>query len=173
MRPSITSGARAGSPRRGYYSYDLKSWHVVVLNSNCGKVGGCDSRSPQGRWLRNDLQNNRSRCTVAYFHHPLQATGTNTPSPRVRPLWSMLQDRDADVIVSGHAHRYERHAPMTPGGERSADGIRQFVVGTGGADGGTEIHGPRPRTCRSWRSARPGSSGSAFAPTRTSGSSSP
>jgi hypothetical protein len=133
-------GARAGSPRRGYYSYDLKSWHVVVLNSNCGQVGGCESGSPQGRWLRNDLQNNRSRCTVAYFHHPLQATGTNTPSPQVRPFWSMLHDRGADVILSGHAHRYERHAPMTPGGKRSANGIRQFVVGTGGADGGTEIH---------------------------------
>ena len=133
-------GARAGSPRRGYYSYDLKSWHVVVLNSNCGQVGGCESGSRQGRWLRNDLQNNRSRCTLAYFHHPLQATGTNTPSPQVRPFWSMLHDRGADVILSGHAHRYERHAPMTPGGKRSADGIRQFVVGTGGADGGTEIH---------------------------------
>ena len=133
-------GARAGSPRRGYYSYDLKSWHVVVLNSNCGQVGGCESGSRQGRWLRNDLQNNRSRCTLAYFHHPLQATGTNTPSPQVRPLCSMLHDRRADVILSGHAHRYERHAPMTPGGKRSANGIRQFVVGTGGADGGTEIH---------------------------------
>ncbi|HEV2742930.1 MAG TPA: metallophosphoesterase [Rubrobacter sp.] len=133
-------GARAGSPRPGYYSYDLKSWHVVVLNSNCGQVGGCESGSRQGIWLKRDLRDNRSRCTVAYFHHPLQATGTNTPSPQVRPLWGMLHDRDADVILSGHAHRYERHAPMTPGGERSADGIRQFVVGTGGADGGTEIH---------------------------------
>ena len=133
-------GAGAGGPGRGYYSYDRGKWHVVVLNSNCGQVGGCDDESPQGRWLRRDLRNNPSRCTLAYFHHPLQATGTNTPSPQVRPFWSMLHDRDADVILSGHAHRYERHAPMTPGGERSADGIRQFVVGTGGADGGTEIH---------------------------------
>ncbi len=116
---------------------------MVVLNSNCGQVGGCESDSPQGRWLRNDLQNNRSRCTLAYFHHPLRATGTNTPSPQVRPFWSMLHDRGADVILSGHAHRYERHAPMTPGGERSARGIRQFVVGSGGADGGSEIHEPQ------------------------------
>ena len=132
-------GARAGSPGRGYYSYDLKSWHVVVLNSNCGQVGGCESNSPQGRWLRNDLAKNSSRCTLAYFHHPLQATGVNTPSPQVRPFWNMLHDKRGDVILSGHAHRYERHAPMTPGGKRSANGIRQFVVGTGGADGGTEI----------------------------------
>src|SRR5215204_6193948 len=26
----------------GYYSYDLGSWHIVALNSNCDKVGGCD-----------------------------------------------------------------------------------------------------------------------------------
>ena len=133
-------GARAGARGEGYYSYDLKSWHVVVLNSNCGQVGGCESDSPQGRWLRNDLAENPARCTVAYFHHPLQATGLNTPSPQVRPLWDMLHDRRADVILSGHAHRYERHAPMTPGGARSENGIRQFVVGTGGADGGTEIY---------------------------------
>ena len=132
-------GARAGRPSQGYYSYDRGRWHVVVLNSNCGQVGGCENDSPQGRWLRNDLRRNPSRCTLAYFHHPLQATGINTPSPQVRPFWTMLNDRNADVILSGHAHRYERHAPMTPGGKRSPNGIRQFVVGTGGADGGTEI----------------------------------
>ena len=133
-------GARAGRPSRGYYSYDRGRWHVVVLNSNCGQVGGCENNSPQGRWLRNDLRNNPSRCTLAYFHHPLQATGLNTPSPQVRSFWAMLHDRNADVILSGHAHRYERHAPMTPAGRRSADGIRQFVVGTGGADGGDEVY---------------------------------
>lgn len=133
-------GARAGTSGRGYYSYDRGRWHIVVLNSNCGQVGGCESDSPQGRWLRNDLAKNPSRCTLAYFHHPLQATGLNTPSPQVRPFWSMLHARGADVILSGHAHRYERHAPMTPGGVRSAKGIRQFVVGTGGADGGDEVY---------------------------------
>ena len=134
-------GARAGTRGEGYYSYDRRNWHVVVLNSNCGQVGGCESDSPQGRWLRNDLANIDPRaCTLAYFHHPLQATGLNTPSPQVKPFWSMLHDRGADVILSGHAHRYERHAPMTPAGEPSANGIRQFVVGTGGADGGDDIY---------------------------------
>ncbi|HEV2092853.1 MAG TPA: metallophosphoesterase [Rubrobacter sp.] len=133
-------GWRAGKPGRGYYSYDRGSWHIVVLNSNCNQVGGCERRSAQGRWLRRDLADHRSRCTLAYFHHPLYATGMNTPTPQVRPLWRMLHDRRADVILNGHAHRYERHAPMTPSGNRSANGIRQFVVGTGGADGGGEIY---------------------------------
>ncbi|MGH3147805.1 MAG: metallophosphoesterase family protein [Rubrobacter sp.] len=90
-------GARAGAPSKGYYSYDRGSWHIVVLNSNCNKVGGCSRRSAQGRWLRRDLASNPSSCTLAYFHHPLYATGKNTPTPQVRPFWSMLHDQDADV----------------------------------------------------------------------------
>jgi hypothetical protein len=109
---------------------------VVVLNSNCDKVGGCAKRSDQGRWLRKDLARYPRKCTLAYFHRPLHATGKNTPSPQVRLFWHMLHARNADVILSGHAHRYERHARMTPDGRRSDTGIRQFVVGTGGADGG-------------------------------------
>src|SRR5215210_4776457 len=66
-------GARAGRPSRGYYSYDRGAWHIVALNSNCNKVGGCGRRSTQGRWLRKDLANHPSRCTLAYFHHPLYA----------------------------------------------------------------------------------------------------
>ena len=133
-------GARAGARGKGYYSYDRGAWHIVALNSNCGMVGGCESDSPQGRWLRNDLANNPSRCTMAYFHDPLYSTGTNVADPDVRPFWDMLHDARADLIVVGHAHRYERFAPMTPDGVRSdANGIRQLVAGTGGAEGGDEI----------------------------------
>jgi alkaline phosphatase len=68
---------RAGRPT-GYYSYDRGSWHIVVLNSNCKEVGGCGKRSAQGRWLRRDLAQNPTKCTLAYFHHPLFASGTPT-----------------------------------------------------------------------------------------------
>ena len=135
-------GWRAGKPTRGYYSYDLGTWHIVALNSNCEEVGGCDWNSTQGRWLTRDLANHRARCTLAYFHHPLYASGSNYDSPEVKPFWHILYNQHADVILSGHAHRYERFARITPSGERSsARGIRQFIVGTGGAPGGTQ-HGP-------------------------------
>lgn len=134
-------GARAGGARRGYYSYDRGGWHVVVLNSNCSKVGGCGRTSPQGRWLRTNLARNDRQCTMAYFHHPLYASGTGSDTPQVRPFWNMLQKRRADVILSGHAHRYERFRPITPAGARSPNGIRQFIVGTGGATGGKQ-YGP-------------------------------
>jgi acid phosphatase type 7 len=136
---------RAGRPG-GYYSYDRGAWHIVVLNSNCKEVGGCGFPSAQWRWLRRDLANHQARCTLAYFHHPLYASGRGEDSPQVRPFWDILYDHHADVILSGHAHRYERFARITPSGERSsARGIRQFIVGTGGAPGEPQQGPDEPR----------------------------
>jgi acid phosphatase type 7 len=134
-------GARAGARGKGYYSYDRGAWHIVALNSNCDKVGGCGIDSPQGRWLRNDLANNPSRCTLAYFHDPLYSSGTGSNAPEVKPFWNTLYNRGGDIILAGNAHRYERYAKITPGGARSAKGIRQFIVGTGGEPGG-DYNGP-------------------------------
>jgi acid phosphatase type 7 len=125
---------RAGERRGGYYSYDRGAWHIVVLNSNCEEVGGCGKRSAQGRWLRRDLAQNPTKCTLAYFHHPLFASGRGEDIPQVKPFWTELYNHHADVILSGDAHRYERFARITPSGAlSSARGIRQFIVGTGGA----------------------------------------
>ena len=133
-------GWRAGERGRGYYAYDRGAWHIVALNSNCDKIGGCGRRSAQGRWLRRNLTNHRSKCTLAYFHHPLYATGRGTPTPSVKPFWRILYNHHAEVILSGHAHRYERYAPITPGGAVARrNGIRQFIVGTGGNSGGGRI----------------------------------
>ena len=94
-------GARAGAPSKGYYSYKRGSWRVVVLNSNCSQVGGCGAHSPQGRWLEQILTNYPSRCTLAYFHHPLFAS-TGAATTQVRPFWNILYRHNADVILSGH-----------------------------------------------------------------------
>ena len=129
------------TPGKGYYSYDMGSWHIVALNSNCSKVGGCDRTSTQGKWLQNNLANTTNKqCTLAYFHHPLFSTGNNVTNPNVKPLWQILYNNRADVILNGHAHRYERYAPLTPGGKTDLqNGIRQFVAGTGGAPEGSEV----------------------------------
>jgi len=124
---------KAGKPGEGYYSYDLGSWHVVVLNSNCDKVGGCGPSSPQGKWLKDNLTHNGAACTLAAFHHPLFSSST-AQTNIVRPFWNTLYNEGADVILSGHAHYYERFAPQRPDGSaNSTYGIREFVVGTGGA----------------------------------------
>jgi acid phosphatase type 7 len=125
-------GAAAGPRAAGYYSYDLGSWHVVVLNSNCRFVP-CGPGSLQETWLRRDLALHRTRCTLAYFHHPLFSSTVGTATPAVRPLWQALYDGGADVVLNGHAHNYQRFGPQTPSGAADpARGIREFVVGTGG-----------------------------------------
>jgi Concanavalin A-like lectin/glucanases superfamily/Calcineurin-like phosphoesterase len=117
---------------RGYYSFNLGSWHLIALNSNCADVaGGCGVGSPQEQWLRADLAAHTQSCTLAFWHHPLFSSYTSTTS--VRPLYQALYDYNADLLLVGHAHNYERFAPQTPSGAvDTARGIREIVVGTGG-----------------------------------------
>lgn len=131
-------GAAAGDPKKGYYSYDLGAWHVVVINSNCGKVGGCQSGSPQEKWLRRDLGSHPAPCTLAYWHHPLFSSGINPKHaihPEMKPIWQALYEAGVEVVVNGHEHNYERFAPQDPNGVADpARGLREFVAGTGGKD---------------------------------------
>ncbi len=126
-------GARAGERGKGYYSFDLGAWHLIALNSNCWVVR-CASDSPQVRWLERDLQQSPSACTLAFWHHPRWSSGLHGDNPFVAPLLRMLYREGADVILTGHDHHYERLAPLTPAGRRDpGGGVRQFIVGTGGA----------------------------------------
>ena len=130
-------GAAAGEPGKGYYSYDRGAWHIIALNSMCAYVeGGCDPGSPMLTWLKNDLAAHPNRCTLAYFHKPLFSSGYSRGNPVVKPLWNVLYAAHADVVISGHDHVYERFARQTPGGRLDEHGIREFVVGTGGAEPG-------------------------------------
>jgi hypothetical protein len=127
-------GSAAGSSTKGYYSYNIGTWHLVALNSNCSAIGGCGSTSPQGLWLAADLAAHRTSCTLAYWHSPLFSSGT-LESLSTRPFWKILYKYGADVILNGHSHIYERFAPQTPDGEPDpVYGIREFIVGTGGED---------------------------------------
>ena len=124
----------AGDPKDGYYSYELAAWHIIVLNSECKQVGGCKAGSRQEKWLRTDLAAHPAACTLAYWHKPLFSSGgTHGNDLDLKPFWQALYDANADVIVAGHDHDYERFAPQNPDGVADAKrGIREFVVGTGG-----------------------------------------
>lgn len=126
-------GWRAGNRSRGYYSYDVGSWHLIALNAVCGQVGGCGPGSPQERWLRNDLAANDALCTLAYWHNPRFSSGMHGSDPVYDAFWRALYDAGADVVLVGHDHHYERFAKQTPDASPDVvNGIRQFVVGTGG-----------------------------------------
>ena len=127
-------GAAAGDPKTGYYSYELGKWHVIVLNSECLDVGGCEAGSPQDKWLRADLAQHPAACTLAYWHKPLFSSGSAHGNDLdMKPLWQALYDANAEIVVNGHDHNYERFAPQAPDGSADpARGIREFVAGTGG-----------------------------------------
>ncbi len=119
----------------GYYSYDLGSWHIVVINSICSQAGGCGLGSPEEVWLKNDLAAHSSMCTLAYWHYPRFTSGLSGTSfvSGLKAFWQDLYNAGVDVVLNGHDHDYERFAPMDINGNLdTAHGIREFVVGTGG-----------------------------------------
>ena len=119
--------------RPAYYAHAEGSWLLLSLDSVCGKVGGCTRASPQGKWLAAKLAHTTRRCILAFFHHPLFNAGRHGPTPAVRPLWAQLYGAHADVILNGHDHNYQRYNRLSPDGLADNRGIREFVVGTGGA----------------------------------------
>jgi hypothetical protein len=128
-------GDAAGEPGKGYYSYDLGAWHIITLNSNCSDAGGCGPSSDQYRWLQNDLAAKQgTACVAALWHHPVFTAGPHEDDEGgMTPIFQLLYDVGADLVISGHDHYYERWAPISPAGELdTVRGLRQFVVGTGG-----------------------------------------
>jgi hypothetical protein len=127
----VTDGP-AGVRARGWYAWDLGSWHLIALNSNC-EIVACRWGSRQNRWLRAELHRNSDRCTLAYFHHPRFSSGHFESPGRTQGLWRALYRGGADVVLNGHDHIYERFAPQRPSGKADLKrGVTQFTVGTGG-----------------------------------------
>jgi hypothetical protein len=132
--PGIFSGS-AGDRNKGYYSFNVGTWHIIALNSSdhCNYVP-CGKGSPQEKWLRADLATHPAVCTLAYWHHPRFNSGHDGNATFMQTIFQDLYSSGADVVLGGHAHDYERFAPQDPNGKLDRPrGIRQFVVGTGGA----------------------------------------
>jgi len=120
--PGAANGP-AGPRGRGYYSFDVGTWHLIALNSNCQTVS-CGAGSIQEKWLRADLAAHPAACTLAFWHHPRYSSGHDGSHVTLGAFWSDLHAAGAELVLSGHSHDYERFAPV--------GGVRQFVVGTGG-----------------------------------------
>jgi len=131
--------SRAGAKDKGWYSFNLGNWHVIGLNSQCltsrdprymQRKVGCDHGTEQVDWLKRDLADNDRKCILAAWHHPRFTSGS--PWRELEPIWGVLDEAGADVVLSAHVHNYERFARQSADGSRTVEGIRQFVVGTGG-----------------------------------------
>lgn len=118
-------GPSVGTPAQPWYAYDLGAWRLYALDSQCLLTDDCDGQA-ETAWLRADLAANPRECVLAYWHHPRFSSGRHGDTPEVGPIWATLASAGGDVVLQGHDHLYERFAPI--------DGIRSFVLGTGGAD---------------------------------------
>jgi len=124
-------GDAAGPAGRGYYSFAAGDWLILMLDSNIPATSG----SPQYEFVRAELERQQSPCTMAVWHHPLFTSGPSGPTRAMRDMWALLETFRAEVVVSGHDHLYERFARQRWDGTADpVNGIRQFTVGTGGAD---------------------------------------
>jgi len=131
-------GESAGEPGAGYYAFNEGPWRIIAINDNIPFGPG----SVQMIWLRTELETTRSLCTLAYWHKPLFSSGPNgtaNDAAAAKVLWTTLMDYGVDVVLNGHDHEYERFAPQDPDGKPSVNGIREFVVGTGGAHSYTPL----------------------------------
>jgi peptidoglycan/xylan/chitin deacetylase (PgdA/CDA1 family) len=130
-------GAAAGDPAKGYYSYNLGQWHVVALNTApCpDNTAFCAAGSSQEQWLKQDLATDTAPCTLAYYQNPrFASSGSGSGDTVYQPFWQDLYDGGVDVVLNGDEHWYERFTPLNAAGQPdSAHGVRQFIVGTGGA----------------------------------------
>jgi len=147
-------GAAAGDPAKGYYSYDLGSWHLIALNSTCKAVGGCEAGSSMEQWVKADLAAHPAACILAYWHHPRYFSPAREPNVphfdsvdrKMSAIWRDLQAAGAAVALAGHRHVYERFARQDADGHADPKGVRQFVVGTGGGDFEKFTTGPAPNS---------------------------
>jgi fibronectin type 3 domain-containing protein len=127
-------GSLAGDPTKGYYSFDIGTWHIIALNSECANIGGCGAGSPEETWLRNDLSTHTNTCTLAYWHRPRFTSGLHRSDDTYALWWFDLFNAHADIVLNGHDHDYERFAPQDDQQNPNSNGIREFVVGTGGQE---------------------------------------
>jgi hypothetical protein len=117
---------------KGYYSYNIGTWHIVVLNSECSQVGGCQAGSPQEVWLKADLAANPTACTLAYWHRPYYTSGWSLGDAELHDIWQDLYNAHTDLVLNGHDHDYERFKPQDANGNYDPNGVAEIIVGTGG-----------------------------------------
>jgi hypothetical protein len=148
---------------QGWYTYAYGDWQIYVLNTNgtnptgnaCGWIS-CDPNSAQYLWLKTELEKHRGKCSLAYWHHALFNSGHHGNATQVQPFWELLDQAHTDIIVNGHEHDYERFAPQTPDGTAQPDGIREFIVGTGGAKINKTTDPPAHPNSEQWIAGRYG-----------------
>ncbi len=119
----------------GTYYTVVGEWLIVQLNSagdiGSGRVTAAELEA-QNTALAEILAGDSHTCELVTWHHPRYSSGTPRNQLFIDPWIETAYAGGVDIVLSGHAHDYERFAPQNGNGKADANGIRAFVVGTGG-----------------------------------------
>ena len=125
-----------------WWSTDVGNVHLVVLDSEPTSGDGhfpedtnvFSTSSPQYQWLEEDLEAAKltGRYLVVTLHRPIYSSSTVHPSnPGMRSVLEPLFDRmDVDLVMTGHAHDYERSYPLEAG-TRTTTELSTYQRGAG------------------------------------------
>lgn len=111
---TVPSNAEAGgepSYTAKYYSYNYANAHFISLDSY-GSFN--NTASDMYKWLERDLQNNKQKWTIAYFHHPPYTKGSHNSDWEIElidmrnNIVPLLEKYGVDLVLSGHSHNNER-----------------------------------------------------------------
>lgn len=131
-----TNYGDAGDPTKGYYALTVGNWRIIGTNSNCTPAGGCSSTSPQGSFIRAQLDAARTagQCQLGFDHHPGWSDGSNYGggTSTGKELFNHFYDYTAELFLSGHEHNYQRFTQLNKSYAADSNGVRQMVVGSGG-----------------------------------------
>lgn len=112
------SGESGGvaSNNEAFYSYDYGNIHFLALDSYGEESNKriYDTTGAQAIWVKQDLEANQKKWTIAYWHHPPYTMGshnsdTETELVNIRTNFIRILERyGVDLILCGHSHVYER-----------------------------------------------------------------
>jgi PKD repeat protein len=114
-----------------YFSFNAGGWHFISLDST-SQYGGMAPGTAQYAWLQQDLAASNAACTIVYYHHPLWNTGPEGSTTALLPIWQLLAQAKVTLVLNGHDHDYQRFAALDGGGNVSANGVTEIIVGSGG-----------------------------------------
>jgi len=99
-----------------YYSFNYGNAHFIALDTADGFLY---DEVNQLAWLRADLASSASRRATwrfVFYHHPLLTCTYKSNIPEVAALlFPIFDEFKVDVVLTGHAHTYERLFPLKNG----------------------------------------------------------
>lgn len=112
---------------RRYFSIRDGNVEFFILNSGYNTAGtmvepdGNSSTSNQAQWLEAAVKASDAHWKIALFHHPPYTSSSNYTPGKTNLRWDW-RNLGIDLVMSGHAHNYERLV---------IDGMTYVVTGIG------------------------------------------